>query len=424
MAMETIVALAIAMGRTLVLPPAQGMYLLMKDKKKQATDFTFANFFPMMKMAQENSALEVITMEEFLLLEAMTGNLVDKNTGLPSFPPDNRTDWDGHDVKVLKEWLRNVTYIEHFWKPGSCLAAFPATGNPKDVAHLKEWMQQLQSLMSKDDAFKFRGNPVPVDGPAKDRLHEALASRRELCVYDDFMQNQLVVHFMCYHKMRIRYLVHFYAFLFFENWKHDLWLKRFLRDHMRYVDEIQCAAARIVAELRQRALASSSSPNFDTMHIRRGDFQFKDTRISAEEIIANSADVLTINKTLYVATDERDKTFFRPIQAAGYKLYFLDDFRDLLQGVNTNYYGMIDQLIASQGEIFLGCWHSTFTGYIMRLRGVSIIFYVSICFFSYLTSSISDPISRSFWNRSIIQRKEIWKATWKESFQLHIITLP
>jgi hypothetical protein len=35
----------------------------------------------------------------------------------------------------------------------------------------------------------------------------------------------------------------------------------------------------------------------------------------------------------------------------------------------ANYYGMIDQLVASRGRIFYGCWFSTFTGYINRLRG-------------------------------------------------------
>jgi hypothetical protein len=35
----------------------------------------------------------------------------------------------------------------------------------------------------------------------------------------------------------------------------------------------------------------------------------------------------------------------------------------------ANYYGMIDQLVASRAKIFYGCWFSTFTGYINRLRG-------------------------------------------------------
>ena len=30
---------------------------------------------------------------------------------------------------------------------------------------------------------------------------------------------------------------------------------------------------------------------------------------------------------------------------------------------------MIDQLIASRGRVFMGCFYSTFTGYINRLRG-------------------------------------------------------
>lgn len=30
---------------------------------------------------------------------------------------------------------------------------------------------------------------------------------------------------------------------------------------------------------------------------------------------------------------------------------------------------MIDQLVASRGRTFVGCWFSTFTGYINRLRG-------------------------------------------------------
>lgn len=103
-------------------------------------------------------------------------------------------------------------------------------------------------------------------------------------------------------------------------------------------------------------------------HIRRGDFQFKTTRISAEEIYENSKDELTPNSTIFIATDERDKNFFNPLRSH-YDLLFLDDFKQELEGVNTNYFGMVDQLIASRGRIFFGCWFSTFTGFITRLRG-------------------------------------------------------
>ena len=39
------------------------------------------------------------------------------------------------------------------------------------------------------------------------------------------------------------------------------------RDHIRYKDPIQCSAARIVAALREEF------GDFDTFHVRRGDFQ-------------------------------------------------------------------------------------------------------------------------------------------------------
>ena len=78
-------------------------------------------------------------------------------------------------------------------------------------------------------------NPGPVDATPIERMRENLNGRSELCVYDEAMQNEPVVHFMCYHKMRVRMLVHFYAFLYFEDWREDLWMKRFMRDHVRYM---------------------------------------------------------------------------------------------------------------------------------------------------------------------------------------------
>jgi hypothetical protein len=61
---------------------------------------------------------------------------------------------------------------------------------------------------------------------------------------------------------------------------------------------------------------------------------------------------------VYIATDEKDRRFFDPL-ATQYKLFFLDDFKHLLQGLNTNKYGMLDQLVAARGRVFFGCWFST-----------------------------------------------------------------
>lgn len=103
--------------------------------------------------------------------------------------------------------------------------------------------------------------------------------------------------------------------------------------------------------------------------VRRGDFQYKNTRIEAAQILKNVQDVIPPNTTVFIATDERQKAFFKPLQEY-YKVKFLDDYQyTLLVNINKNFYGMIDQLVAARGRNFYGCWHSTFTGYIMRMRG-------------------------------------------------------
>jgi GDP-fucose protein O-fucosyltransferase len=123
---------------------------------------------------------------------------------------------------------------------------------------------------------------------------------------------------------------------------------------VRYIDEIQCAAARVVKAMRQYAKsknATNTNGDFDTFHIRRGDFQFRETRLSAEEIYNNVRDVLPDGSVVFIATDEQNKTFFEPLQQR-YDVKFLNDFASDLNPpgfpkVNTNFYGMIDQLVVS-----------------------------------------------------------------------------
>eukprot|EP00569_Conticribra_weissflogii_P003739 CAMPEP_0171329334 /NCGR_PEP_ID=MMETSP0878-20121228/1199_1 /TAXON_ID=67004 /ORGANISM="Thalassiosira weissflogii, Strain CCMP1336" /LENGTH=569 /DNA_ID=CAMNT_0011829301 /DNA_START=239 /DNA_END=1948 /DNA_ORIENTATION=+ len=371
MSLETIILMAHAMGRTLVMPPSQGMYLLRKDRDKQKVHFSFDDFYHMEQVGYEHAGLDIISMEQFLLEVAMTGNLKNKTSGIVAFPPDNRTNWDGIDPKPLKEYLRDATLAPLDWNPGSCLAAFPSDDGPEHFEELNGMMEEVKKNFPRWTEFK--NNPVPVDASPLERMREAVGGQvRKLCIYDENMQKAPVVHFMCYHKLRVRMLTHFYSFLYFEDWKHDLWSKRFVRDHLRYSDEIQCAAARIVAALRERARKRDPKGNphgeYDSFHIRRGDFQYKATRLEAEEIYENVKDELTEGATVFIATDHAGKPFFKPL-ANHYDIVFLKDFKKELEGVNTNYYGMIDQLVASRGRIFFGCYHSTFSGFIFRIRG-------------------------------------------------------
>jgi GDP-fucose protein O-fucosyltransferase len=110
------------------------------------------------------------------------------------------------------------------------------------------------------------------------------------------------------------------------------------------------------------------------MHIRRGDFQYHETRVSAQEILNTVKHLLDTNVTriLYIATDEKDKNFFLPFRQH-FQVRFLSDF--VLKAhlgddhLNQNHVGMVEQVICANAHTFIGTPLSTFTGYITRMRG-------------------------------------------------------
>lgn len=68
--------------------------------------------------------------------------------------------------------------------------------------------------------------------------------------------------------------------------------RRFVRDYMRYKDEIQCAGAEIVAAVREDALKLNPDGGgvYYALHIRRGDFQFK--VLTPTLLLHNLSDIL------------------------------------------------------------------------------------------------------------------------------------
>jgi hypothetical protein len=116
MSMETVLGMAIATGRVLVLPPSQKMYLLGQDT------FSFADFFPLHDIAQEHDGLEILSMKEFL--EETRGTLRLRKDGSLAQIPNNVTEWDGdtNGVKsMLNPFLQSIAELPD-WDPTKCMA--------------------------------------------------------------------------------------------------------------------------------------------------------------------------------------------------------------------------------------------------------------------------------------------------------------
>jgi GDP-fucose protein O-fucosyltransferase len=125
--------------------------------------------------------------------------------------------------------------------------------------------------------------------------------------------------------------------------------------------------------------------------------------MSAEDIYGlNTKQFLKEGSIVYIATDEQNITFFEPL-AQHYTLFFLKDFKSELAGVNTNFYGMIDQLVAARGDVFVGVFFSTFTGTFVEIRIIYLSSFYLLLLNHYQTHfslcQNLSPLSTGFINR-------------------------
>jgi hypothetical protein len=192
-------------------------------------------------------------------------------------------------------------------------------------------------------------------------------------VTEEFEDEQLI-HFK--NKKGWRIMSHFYGYMYFTNPAIFNYYKRFVRDFLHYHDEIYCAAGKIVLALQEEGKKlgfrtdQEGGGGYASIHVRRGDLQYKKVKISGDEWNDNLKDTWMPNEIVYIATDERNKTFFDPI-TKDHTVKFLDDYWEYagLSELDGNYMGMIDTIVASRGRTFGGTFFSTFSGYINRMRG-------------------------------------------------------
>lgn len=368
MGLECLIVLAHAVGRTIVLPPPQHLYLLNQahhddHKKKPRDEMGFEDFYDT-QLLKSHKGSHIITMEEFLAKEAITGGL----HGV--YPEKNSSNlWGRH----LWSYLASVADVKPVWF--STYIALP--DNPNNFAMTN------------------------LDKRTLERLQE-FGSGRHMVVYDKTLQDAHHIHIPGDDQYRL--LTHHYAFLFFQDVSMQSFYRRYIRDYMRYKDSIQCAGHELLQLVREDAKRVSPQDDgaFYALHIRRGDFQFKEVKLSADEIVANlrysnGSAIIPPGSFVYISTDDPDgkcagclvqripcekyelpkptgcqvDTSWNAFIKAGWKIRFLKDYmkQGHLRHVNPNALGMIEAIVCSRAKIFAGTWFSSFSGYIVRLRG-------------------------------------------------------
>lgn len=375
-ALEHMILLSFSLGRTLVLPPRQGML-----------DGTLMGLLDYFDIASNKmfKGIQVIPMQDFL--QRVAPFLGAQETQL--FGHNN---WDGaEDIQTLYQYLRTAGTIPTSWDPQRCFIGYSFEQLSKLIARI------MKRVDGRDhpSPWDFQGKPIPVKAPELERLREFMADRRQICSHGknkekEFLYpNDVLLHIPApeapqagmdndkSNQISSSLLeVPFYAFFFQDNSAQDLVLKRMVRDSLRYNDVIVCAAARIVDWFR------SNVGHYHALHIRHPAYEDKfhsDVHAQPEWILHDVEKYLPHGSHIYISTDyytydggpdyPKDANWFAPLQKK-YQLYFSSDFRGVLEHhLPSHYTEMVEQFICARAEIFVGTWKSSFSSYIHRLRG-------------------------------------------------------
>jgi len=309
---ETILAMAWVLNRTLVLPPRMQLYLL--HKPSELTDY----FDPVDLL--NNPFLNVITMDQFL--ERRSLNL--------SYP---KTDYVKYSEFIpLFDWFRTH----------SC--------SPTWDMHAK----CLNALEGSEDA-------VPSSDLAGFEL-KAFCQKRRVVDFKPCLDSE-IIHFPSNKHGNVRLFGNWFTFIHFSN--HELFVHTalFLKRYVHYRPDIVQVAARIVTELLME-----SQGHYYAIHARFGDFQFSRARVPPAIVINRVAPLFPEkNRIVYISTDEKNQTRLAPFQQA-FKVRMLSDYKHIIGSHERRIYGMIEQLVCSFAQVFVGAESSTFSAYITRLR--------------------------------------------------------
>jgi hypothetical protein len=391
MAFEIFVSVAWLTGRTLVLPPPEGWYLIdqgpfARMKPEHGATSTVSDEKVFFDMAAMRSAVPVITTAEFLRRERTNLGLEEKWTQLLESPEAwlalPNEDERGQRWALMRQWeafvgskgafnqVRGVVSLP--WGTGGHRLYWPSIARVKELqSDVRDGMTAVEytPLLREAAVLNFpscSGEDAGVDRtwryldqpgnfvilPRSDKLAPAGHTGSAI---DHWGEEKTFVNNAMFHS--------------------------FLRDHIRFVPEVFQVAGRVVAH---QALGLFS---FAALHIRRNDLQYPGSFAPAEHTLRNIRALLLPGEPLYISTDEMTPGFFKVIEDER-KVWMWKDFvgpnGSSVEGlqrhpIDLSHFshghvarkleGLTEMAICAMARIFIGTELSTFTAYIRRLRG-------------------------------------------------------
>jgi hypothetical protein len=279
----------------------------------------FSDYFDMNDLRK---VIHVITADEYLDLQ-----LVSKDSKLRK------------DRNLFKEYLRQRSYLPN-WNFHEQVLAIPN-----------------RKVCEEDSNNEVFGWPS---------LKQFKGFRKQILEFPKEMLNSTSIHFVTKNGGP-RLFGLWYTFFYFSNVQQTQFYVEMLKNYLHYTKDIVYAASQMIGDLNEK----SNDSSYVALHIRRGDFQYKQTRIEIDKLLSNIRPLLgKPNRLLYIATDEKNQTVFEPLRKE-FQVVFLTDYHVMLKEESKTpqrLWGMVEQLVCVGAQTFIGTELSTFSAYITRMR--------------------------------------------------------
>lgn len=320
---EYVAVIAAITGRSIVIPPPQPWYLLNNGPSHKRLEESVTEFERLFELPALEQVVSVLSTRQFI--NEAAGHLE-----IPArFQDDNSfssgTEFVGDDYLNWKQWLLANGRVLADWNPHETLLCYP----------------DIKSV----DA---------------DHLPIGYVDNRRLVEFPPLVSASPLIHFPS--NSQSRYLGPVATMLASNNRTLPDCTRRFVKHHVRYRETIYELASELVSGL--------GLFNFISLHIRRGDFQYSQSRALAEETLRNIEKLAPLDYPMYIATDENDpdfRNYFRSHRRTFFWEDLLAKFPNL--EIPAAYVGPIEQILCACAFRFIGTDLSTFSTYIVRLRG-------------------------------------------------------